>query len=317
MIEHKLILELYTGLCYYLIHIYMLSENQEMVQDFRISHYPADNILPLYTYCEDIPCLIFQYMENGSLYQKLQDAKRPLTWKQRANIATGIARGLYHLHANNVVHCRINSRKVLLDKYLEPKITGSSTNRLLYNESGVIVNHINVPSMNGTPYYLPNWYIAHQQGKIVRKQIDVYSFGIVLLEIMSGMVPAYKSKDPCHKTLRDFVNNDILNHCEPESEYVAPDDEDKRHFNITTMSYANGAQETVTRDADWAKIMFDIGRQCTVYDQTPWRAPFKDPEPWKTMQEHNITMEKIYQTLEACYEWYQIHLGLQFQEANT
>jgi len=42
--------------------------NLEIVHELKMSHcYPADNIVPLYTYCEEPPCLVFQYMENGLL----------------------------------------------------------------------------------------------------------------------------------------------------------------------------------------------------------------------------------------------------------
>ena len=278
-----------------------------MVHELKISHcYPADNIVPLYTYCEDPPCLVFQYMENGSLYKKLQDTKRPLTWKQRGNIAVGIARGLYHLHENGVVHSDIKCLNILLDRHLEPKIADFGTNRLLYNMLGETVSKVPVPSMAGTPYYLPNWYIAHQQGKVIRKQIDVYSFGMVLLEIMSGKLQGDKWRDSSHRTLRDFVNNDIPNHCEPPTEYIAPVDDEKRRFVIEMETEGGERQEC---EVDWAKLMFDIGRQCTIHDQTPWRKPYADPEPWRTMEKDNVTMKNIFKVLEDCFTYYLTKLG--------
>ena len=365
-----------------------------MVHDFTMSHcYAADNIVPLYTYCEEPPCLLFQYMENGSLYDKLQDTTHPLTWKQRANIAVGIARGLYYLHANNVVHSAIKSRNILLDKHLEPKIADVGTNRVLYNMTGktdtqfdsewiksnlesdsekvvekkwafhdegsqgngkiiqpvfskdqikeieercmkdanneegkknssdssfkTTEKSINAPPFAGTRYYVPNWWVAHQQGKIVWKQMDVYSFGIVLLEIMSGKVPGYQSRDSNHKTLRDFVNDGIINHSEPPTEYIVPVDDEKRSFKIYIETEVDGRVENVLQNVDWAKLLFDIGRQCTIYDQTPWKAPFKDPMPWKTMQENNITMEHIFPTLEKCYNYYRMQVVEDLNEEET
>jgi len=85
---------------------------------------------------------------------------------------------------------------------------------------------VNTPSFVGTLYYLPNWYVAHQQGKIVWEQMDVYSFGIVLLEILSGKVPGFKRRDSIDRTLRNFVNNDIINHVELPTEYIATFDDD-------------------------------------------------------------------------------------------
>ena len=240
-----------------------------------MSHcYPADNILPIYTYCEDPPCLIFQYMENGTLYHKLQDTRHPLTWKQRGNVGVGTARGLYHLHENNVVHCDLKGLNILLDKHMEPKIADFGTNRLLYGMDEQTVSERKLPSMAGTPYYLPNWYLSYQEGKAVRKQIDVYSFGMVMLEIMSGKLPDDKYRG---KTLRDFVNTSILSTHEPPNEYIAPVDNKNRKFEIVTETEVSGNLQRTTRIADWATVMFDIGKQCTIYDKT-------HPVPWKAMQ---------------------------------
>ena len=275
-----------------------------MVHELIIAHsYPAENIVPLYTYCEDPPCLGFQYMENGTLSNKLLDTERPLNWKQRANIAVGIARGLYHLHANNVVHGDIKGLNILLDKHLEPKIGDFGTNRLLYSPLGETVTFINLRSMPGTLDYLPSWYVAHQGGRIVRKQIDVYSFGMVMLEIMSGKLQGDRWRDSNHRTLREFVNSDIPDHVEPPIEYIAPGDDDQRIFQIMVEIEVDGRMQRVPTTVDWAKMMFDIGRQCTIYDQTPWRGVdrFSNPMPWRTMQENKITMEHLYQILEDCY----------------
>ena len=135
--------------------------------------YPAENILPLFSYCLDPPCLVFQYMENGTLFSKLLDSRNPLNWR--------------HLHSYNIVHGDIKGLNILLDRHLEPKIGDFGSTRLLYNKSGQTTSVVFMKSMPGTPYYLPNWYLAiGQQGKEVRKTIDVYSFGMVLLEILSG-----------------------------------------------------------------------------------------------------------------------------------
>ena len=242
-------------------------------------------------------------MENGTLFSKLQDKKKPLTWKQRANIAVGIARGLYHLHSNNVVHGDIKGQNILLDKHLEAKIGDFGSNRLLYSLEGNTMTHIRVLRMPGTPYYLPNWYVVGlgpQLGRIVRKQIDVYSFGMVLLEIMSGKLSG-------NFTLRNFVDADIKRLSEPPEEYIAPGDGEKRRFTIEVEDEEDGSR--YESEVDWAKLMFDIGRQCTIYDQTPWREPLIDPTPWETMKQNDITMERIFETLESCYISYLDGLG--------
>ena len=265
--------------------------------------FPAENVVPLFTYCLDPPCLVFQYMENGTLDKKLQDSDRPLNWKQRANISVGIARGLHHLHANNVVHGDIKGTNILLDKHLEPKIGDFGTTRLLYNPlSEETLSVIHVPKMSGTPYYLPNWYIAHQKGHNVRTQVDVYSFGIVLLEIMSGKLEG--NKDSHQRTLREFVDTDIVNEVEPPDEYIATVDEMNRKFTIFIEEEEDGQTYLSPRPFDWAEFMFDVGRQCTMHNQNPWKEPLKDETPWLTMKSKDITMESIHEQLENSYDQY-------------
>ena len=270
--------------------------------------YPAENILPLFSYCLDPPCLVFQYMENGTLFSKLLDSRNPLNWKQRANVAVGIARGLRHLHSYNIVHGDIKGLNILLDRHLEPKIGDFGSTRLLYNKSGQTTSVVFMKSMPGTPYYLPNWYLAiGQQGKEVRKTIDVYSFGMVLLEILSGKLS--ECRDSQERTLRIFVDTDIANHFDPPEDYIAPVDTKDRKFQINIKNRVDGKLQVSVVDADWARIMFDAGRSCTIFDQTPWEPPLRDPTPWKTMKEKDITMERIHELLEECYHYYREHLG--------
>ena len=96
-----------------------------MINELVAMHcYPSDHVLQLLTYCLKPPCLVFTYMENGSLDDKLHNDpwNPPLSWAYRAKIALGTAKALCHLHGNNIVHGDIKSSSILLDKYFEPKI---------------------------------------------------------------------------------------------------------------------------------------------------------------------------------------------------
>lgn len=90
---------------------------------------PHENILSLYAYSIDgeVPCLVYQYMPNGSLADRLRkkNGTPPLNWRQRFEIAKGIARGLQYLHTignKPRIHGDIKSANILLDKNFEPKI---------------------------------------------------------------------------------------------------------------------------------------------------------------------------------------------------
>merc|ERR1719245_61168 len=266
--------------------------NEELLHELKVMHcYPAENILPLLAYCIEPPCLIFQYMHNGSLSQKLRDENNPLTWRQRSNIALGIARGLCHLHGNKIVHGDIKSNNILLDRHLEPKIGDFGTVQLLYNSSGKETTCLPNTYVSGlTEYYLPKWYTEERKyGRSVRKAIDIFSLGIVLLEIISGRLPG--NKDPQNRSLRDFVNEDIQYHDIPPPEFIVPGDENDRLFNIPTFDGV--------LPSDWANILFDIAKGCTI-DQTE-----DCPNPWKYV----LSIEQIHQGLNNCNVCYLLHLG--------
>ena len=253
--------------------------------------YPAENILPLLAYCMSPPCLVFQYMHNGSLYQKLKDKRNPLNWRQRTNISLGIARGLCHLHGNKIVHGDIKSNNILLDRHLEAKIGDFGTVQLLYNSRGKETTSLEIPSVSGfTEYYLPRWYTEERKfGRSVRKAIDIFSFGIVILEIMSGRLPG--DKDTQNKTLRQFVNEDIWNHDVPPPECIIPGDANERLFIIPTFDGV--------LPSDWANILFDIAKGCTI-DQTE-----DCHNPWKYV----LSIDTIHQGLNNCNVCFLMHLG--------
>ena len=262
------------------------------MHELKIMHcYPAENILPLLTYCIDPPCLVFQYMHNGALSQKLRDKKNPLNWRQRTNIALGIARGLCHLHGNKIVHGDIKSNNILLDRHLEAKIGDFGTVQLLYNNRGKETTCLTLPTVSGfTEYYLPKWYTEEKRfGRSVRKAVDIFSFGIVMLEIMSGRLPP--DKDTKNRSLRQFVNEDIHNHDIPPPEYIVSRNLNERLFNIPTSD--------VILPSDWANILFDIAKACTI-DQTE-----ECHNPWKYV----LPIEQIHQGLNNCNICYLLHIG--------
>ena len=252
--------------------------------------YPAENIVPLLTYCLDPPCLIFQYMESGSLYGKLKSTRNPLNWKQRANIALGISRGLHHLHGNNIVHGDIKSPNILLDKHLEPKIGDFGTVKILYNVDGKETTSLGIPNLSGTAYYLPKWLLEQPFKKSIRKAVDVYSFGIVIFEIMSGRLPS--DKDTQNHTLRQFVDTEIGNHPVPPQEYIAPIDSDNRSFQVDT-------KHGITL-LDWPYFLYLIVRRCCLVDERQ-----DNSKPWVQMP----TIVQLHQEIDSVTIYSHRNLG--------
>ncbi|KVH87918.1 Concanavalin A-like lectin/glucanase, subgroup [Cynara cardunculus var. scolymus] len=128
--------------------------------------------------------LVLEYMENGSLDKYLYGDKRSsLNWKQRFDIIFGTARGLAYLHEQyhvTIIHRDIKSSNILLDTEFQPKVADFGLVKLLPEDK----THLSTKVM-GTLY---NGYIAPEyaiNGHLSEK-VDTYSFGVVILEIISG-----------------------------------------------------------------------------------------------------------------------------------
>ncbi|KAL6620065.1 hypothetical protein ACP70R_035204 [Stipagrostis hirtigluma subsp. patula] len=163
-----------------------VSHSREKFQDelhviARINHM---NLIRIYGFCSERShrMLVFEYAENGSLADILFKSKIILDWKQRFSIALGVAKGLAYLHHEClewIIHCNLKSENILLDQNLEPKITDFGLAKLL-SRSG---SNQNVSQARGTMGYIaPEWI----SGSPITAKVDVYSYGVVLLELVSG-----------------------------------------------------------------------------------------------------------------------------------
>ncbi|KAK7383071.1 hypothetical protein VNO78_28737 [Psophocarpus tetragonolobus] len=150
----------------------------------RINHF---NLIKLHGYCENDGCpyLVYEYMENGSLREWL--SKNRSTEHQclarRILIALDIANGLQYLHNFTepcYVHKNINSGNILLNKDLRAKIANfalaeESESKINY---GCASSHVTTSMGYMAPEYL--------EAGIVTTKMDVYAFGVVLLELITG-----------------------------------------------------------------------------------------------------------------------------------
>ncbi|XP_045613589.1 interleukin-1 receptor-associated kinase 4 [Procambarus clarkii] len=158
-----------------------------------------ENLLALEGFSCDGPdwCLVYAYMPNGSLQDRLACAggSEPLDWRIRVNIGEGAARGIVHLHTYQhrpLVHRDIKSANILLDSNFTPKVGdfglvhlgGSGTHtRTLIKTSTVF----------GTSAYMaPEAF----RGDISVK-MDTFSFGIVLLEMLTGLPSYDEEREGC------------------------------------------------------------------------------------------------------------------------
>ncbi|CAL1387095.1 unnamed protein product [Linum trigynum] len=151
-----------------------------------LSHVTHDNLVHLIGGCVDGPrrMLVYEYMDNGNLAQNLLDNKTTLlnTWEVRKEIALGIAAGLAYLHGEihpRIVHRDIKPTNILLDLDLRPKISDFGLSKFFPDDD---ITHITTRVAGTLGYLAPEYAIS---GHLTRK-LDVYSFGVLLLEIVSG-----------------------------------------------------------------------------------------------------------------------------------
>ncbi|KAK4285851.1 hypothetical protein QN277_002488 [Acacia crassicarpa] len=163
--------------------------NREFVNEIgMISALQHPYLVKLYGCCVegDQLLLIYEFMENNSLASALFGSKElglKLDWPIRHKICVGIASGLAYLHEESrlkIVHRDIKATNVLLDKDLNPKISDFGLAKLVEEDNTHISTRI-----AGTYGYMAPEYAMH--GYLTDKA-DIYSFGIVALEIVSGRV---------------------------------------------------------------------------------------------------------------------------------
>ncbi|KAB2630617.1 wall-associated receptor kinase-like 20 [Pyrus ussuriensis x Pyrus communis] len=132
------------------------------------------------------PLLIYEYIPNGTLFEHLHGnyntANRvSLTWRMRLTIAHQTAEGLAYLHdsvAPRIYHRDVKSSNILLDEKLNAKVADFGLSRLAVAES----SHVTTCAQGSFGYLDPEYYLNFQ----LTDKSDVYSYGVVLLELLTS-----------------------------------------------------------------------------------------------------------------------------------
>ena len=142
------------------------------------------NLVKLIGFCSegDRRIIVYEYMQNRSLDVHLFRSNGTiLNWGTRYQIAIGIAKGLSYLHESCrecIIHCDVKPENILLDTSFVPKIADFGMAKLLGRDFSRVLT-----TMRGTIGYLaPEWI----SGVPITQKVDVYSYGMLLLEIVSG-----------------------------------------------------------------------------------------------------------------------------------
>lgn len=165
------------------------AEKEFKVEVEAIGRVRHKNLVGLAGYCAEGPkrMLVYEYMDNGNLEQWLHGEIGPasrLTWEVRMKIAIGTAKGLAHLHEGlepKVVHRDIKSSNILLDKQWNPKVSDFGLAKLL----GPGSNFVSTRVMGTFGYVAPEYASTG----LLNESSDIYSFGVLLMEIISGRSP--------------------------------------------------------------------------------------------------------------------------------
>ncbi|KAJ3684797.1 hypothetical protein LUZ61_013961 [Rhynchospora tenuis] len=173
-----------------LIHISGQGDREFTAEMETIGKIKHRNLVPLLGYCKvgEERLLVYDYMKYGSLEDVLHDRKKTgmkLSWPARRKIAVGAARGLAFLHHNcspHIIHRDMKSSNVLLDEHLEARVSDFGMARMM----SAMDTHLSVSTLAGTPGYVPPEY--YQSFRCTTRG-DVYSYGVVLLELLTGRQP--------------------------------------------------------------------------------------------------------------------------------
>ncbi|XP_047317940.1 probable serine/threonine-protein kinase PBL23 [Impatiens glandulifera] len=158
-----------------------------LVEVLMLSLLHHQNLVNLVGYCTDGSqrLLVYEYMPHGSLEDHLLDlepSKKPLDWNNRMRIALGAARGLEYLHelANPpVIYRDFKASNILLDEEFNPKLSDFGLAKL--GPTGD-KTHVSTRVMGTYGYCAPEYAST---GQLTTKS-DVYSYGVVFLEIITG-----------------------------------------------------------------------------------------------------------------------------------
>ncbi|XP_059069686.1 cold-responsive protein kinase 1-like isoform X1 [Cryptomeria japonica] len=218
--------------------------------------------------------LVYEYMPNSSLDRIIfGEHEKPLSWKERFNIILGTARGLAYLHEEFhvcIIHRDIKSSNILLDENFQAKIADFGLARLLPHDK----SHLST-KFAGTLGYTAPEYASHGQ---LTEKADTYSFGVVVLEIVSGRKSIDLNQPPDMQYLLEWVwslheENKVLEMVESEEKMEGYNEEEVvRVINLALMCI----QGSATHRPSMSEVVTILLSKAEIDFQKPLQPAFVD-----------------------------------------
>ncbi|KAK1301517.1 putative inactive receptor kinase [Acorus calamus] len=185
--SYKAVLEMGTVVAVKRLKDVMISEREFREKIEIVGSMDQENLVPLraYYFSKDEKLLVYDYMSTGSLSALLHGnrgaGRTPLNWETRTGIALGAARGIEYLHSqgSDVSHGNIKSSNILLTKNYDARVSDFGLAALVGPSSSPNPNRV-------AGYRAPEVTDARR----ISQKADVYSFGVLLLELLTGKAPA-------------------------------------------------------------------------------------------------------------------------------
>ncbi|CAA3008375.1 U-box domain-containing 34-like isoform X1 [Olea europaea subsp. europaea] len=165
---------------------------EEFMREIEVlSHFRHPHIILLLGACPDNGCLVYEYMENGSLEDHIfcKNGRPPLPWFVRFRVAFEIACGLAFLHYSKpepIVHRDLKPGNILLDKHYVSKIGDVGLAKMIYDVVPDNITDYRASIIAGTLYYMDPEY---QRTGTLRPKSDLYSFGVITLQLLAASRP--------------------------------------------------------------------------------------------------------------------------------